>query len=65
VKRGADIIGFDVEVVVPAKHGAYPTSCYPDYFLDGKVFVEYIKACQEDRFDSFLGALCERGNREI
>ena len=65
LKRGADIIGFDVDYVVPAKSGAYPTSCYPDYFLDGKIFVEYIKACQEDRFDSFLGALLERGNGEI
>jgi glutaconate CoA-transferase subunit A len=60
VQRGADIIGFDVEYVVPAKHGAYPTSCYPDYFLDGKVFVEYIRACQEERFDSFVKALCEK-----
>jgi glutaconate CoA-transferase, subunit A len=60
VERGAEIIGFDVEYVVPVKHGAHPTSCYPDYFLDGKVFVEYIKACQEDRFESFVEALCER-----
>jgi glutaconate CoA-transferase subunit A len=65
VERSADIIGFDVEYVVPAKHGAYPTSCYPDYFLDGKIFVEYIKACQEDRFDSFVKALWERAIGEI
>ena len=65
VQRGADIIGFDVDYVVPAKHGAYPTSCYPDYFLDGKVFVEYIKACQENRFDSFVKVLCEKEIGEI
>ena len=60
IERGADLIGLDVDYVVPAKGGAYPTSCYPDYVLDGRIFTDYIRACEEGRFDSFVAALSKR-----
>jgi len=50
VARGADIIGLNVHKVVLAPRGAYPTSCYPEYQLDGLMFIRYIEACQENRF---------------
>jgi glutaconate CoA-transferase, subunit A len=65
VERGADIIGFDVDYVVPARLGAYPTSCYPDYFLDGRMFVEYIKACNGGRFHPFVKELFRRVNESL
>ena len=54
VARGADIIGLNVHKVVLAPRGAYPTSCYPEYQLDGLMFIRYIEACQENRFWPFV-----------
>lgn len=60
IKRGADIIGLNVDYVIPLKHGAYPTSCFPEYLLDGQAFLDYIKACQDDRFGSFITELYQK-----
>lgn len=54
IKKGADVIGLSVDYVVPLKLGAYPTSCFPNYFLDGQVFIDYLSACQNDQFWPFI-----------
>jgi glutaconate CoA-transferase subunit A len=37
-----------------APHGAYPTSCYPDYPLAGGEFLRYVDACNAGRFEEYL-----------
>jgi glutaconate CoA-transferase subunit A len=59
IEKGADLIGLDVDYVVPIRRGAHPTSCFPDYLLDGQVFVDYIQSCQENRFELFVRGLCQ------
>jgi glutaconate CoA-transferase, subunit A len=40
-----DIPGLAVTAVVPAPRGAWPTSCYPLYPLDGEAILDYIGRC--------------------
>lgn len=54
------ITGNTVDVVVEVPNGAWPTSCYPTYGLDGLKFIEYIEAVLEDRFEIFIKNLQER-----
>lgn len=49
-----DLAGHPVTAVVHAPYGAWPTSCYPRYPLDGETILEYIAACSEGRFDAFI-----------
>ena len=44
----------DVDFVVEAPRGAWPTSCYPDYPLDGEEIVDYVEACSAGEFDAYL-----------
>jgi glutaconate CoA-transferase subunit A len=37
--------GLSVTAVVPAPRGAWPTSCYPRYAVDGAEILRYIDAC--------------------
>lgn len=43
-----------VDCVVLAPNGAHPTSCYPDYPLDGLAIMEYVEMCHAGRFDDYL-----------
>lgn len=43
-----------VDVVSVAERGAYPTSCYPDYALSGRVFMDYSEACAAGEFEAYL-----------
>jgi glutaconate CoA-transferase, subunit A len=43
-----DIPGLVVTAVVPAPRGAWPTSCYPLYPLDGEAILDYIAHCNRD-----------------
>ena len=36
---------FMVDAVCEAPHGAFPTSCFPDYGHDGRFFEDYLAAC--------------------
>jgi glutaconate CoA-transferase, subunit A len=45
-----DIPGQPVTAVVHLPHGAWPTSCYPLYPLDGLAILDYIAACNEGQF---------------
>ena len=49
-----DIPGLAVTAVVHAPHGAWPTSCYPLYPLDGEEILNYISACNAGEFESYV-----------
>jgi glutaconate CoA-transferase subunit A len=46
----ADILGPVVDAVVEAPQGAWPTSCHPDYPLDGKAILAYISAAGKEDY---------------
>lgn len=50
-----DIPGQPVTAVVPLPHGAWPTSCYPRYPIDGEEILRYIAACNDGRFEEYQG----------
>jgi glutaconate CoA-transferase subunit A len=55
-----ELAGVGVDVVVEVPHGAWPTSCYPDYPLDGDELLDYIQACTSGQFDSYLEHFLDR-----
>jgi glutaconate CoA-transferase subunit A len=52
--------GVGVDFVVEAPRGAWPTSCYPDYPLDGDELLDYVKACTSGQFDTYLERFLDR-----
>lgn len=52
--EGVDISGSSVTAVVHAPKGAWPTSCYPLYPVDGFELLRYIESCNADQFDAYL-----------
>lgn len=50
----ADIPGNLVTAVVHQPKGAWPTSCYPLYPVDGEEILRYINACNNGKFDEYL-----------
>ncbi|MCB9451904.1 MAG: CoA transferase subunit A [Anaerolineaceae bacterium] len=42
--------------IVHAPHGAWPTSCYPDYPVAGGEFLRYTDACNAGRFEDYVAA---------
>ncbi len=52
--RGADIIGISVDAVVEVPSGAQPTSCYPNYPLDGEEILRYLEMCNKGKFQAYL-----------
>lgn len=54
--RPADIGAQPVTAVVPAPHGAWPTSCYPRYPIAGWELMRYSEACPA-AFDAYLQRL--------
>jgi glutaconate CoA-transferase subunit A len=51
-----DIPGRMVTHVVHCPWGAWPTSCYPRYAVDGEALLDYIDACRQGRFEEYLAA---------
>jgi glutaconate CoA-transferase subunit A len=49
-----EVPGIRSTVVVEAPHGAWPTSCYPNYPLDGDELLDYVDACRSGKFDAYL-----------
>ena len=49
-----DLTGLSVTAVVHAPHGAWPTSCYPHYALDGEEILRYVDACAAGKFDEYI-----------
>jgi glutaconate CoA-transferase subunit A len=49
--------GIRTTAVVHAPRGAWPTSCYPNYPLDGDELLDYVEACVSGKFDAYLDHL--------
>lgn len=49
-----DISGHLVTAVVHQPNGAWPTSCYPLYPVDGEEILRYINACNNGQFDEYI-----------
>jgi glutaconate CoA-transferase subunit A len=60
-----ELAGIGVDYVVELPYGAWPTSCYPDYVLDGHELLDYVEACSSDQFDAYLERFLDRpaGNK--
>lgn len=56
----ADIIAPVVDAVIPAPHGAWPTSCHPEYALDGQAILDYTDQCHTDGYASLISSWSER-----
>ena len=54
------LAGVGIDYVVEAPRGAWPTSCYPDYALDGNELLDYVEACNADQFDVYLERFLSR-----
>jgi glutaconate CoA-transferase subunit A len=49
-----ELAGVGVDFVAEAPRGAWPTSCYPDYPLDGDELLDYVEACAAGQFEAYL-----------
>lgn len=49
-----DIPGHVVTAVVSLPQGAWPTSCYPLYPIDGEEILRYIAACNDGKFADYV-----------
>jgi glutaconate CoA-transferase subunit A len=49
-----ELPGFNVSLVVEAPRGAWPTSCYPHYPMDGDEVLDYVDFCGAGRFGDYL-----------
>ncbi len=47
--------GADCIVLMP--HGAWPTSCYPVYGIDGEEIMRYVEMCNAGQFDEYLHSI--------
>ncbi len=54
-----ELTGLSVTAVVHTPRGAWPTSCYPGYAVDGEEILRYIDACAANRFEEYARALIE------
>ncbi len=52
-----DLIGDRVEAVVHAPRGATPTSCHPEYPVQGGDLLRYIDMCNANRFEEYLAEI--------
>lgn len=52
--------GIRSTLVVEVPHGAWPTSCYPHYPMDGTEILDYVQACTSGGFDTYLDLLQAR-----
>jgi len=57
-----EFAGAAVDHVVEVPRGAWPTSCYPEYPLDGDELLDYVEACASDKFDAYLDRFLERSH---
>jgi glutaconate CoA-transferase subunit A len=52
-----ELAGLSTTAVVHAPRGAWPTSCYPHYHLDGEEMLRYIDACAADKLAEYVAGL--------
>ncbi len=60
-----ELPGAAVDVVVEAPRGAWPTSCYPEYPLDGAELLAYVESCSAGGFNDYLGRFLKRRPGEM
>ncbi|HRF97472.1 MAG TPA: hypothetical protein PLZ51_19830, partial [Aggregatilineales bacterium] len=58
---GVIIPSAGVDYIVIAPNGAYPTSCYPLYPLDGLALMDYVEMCNAGHFEAYLEKFCADG----
>jgi glutaconate CoA-transferase subunit A len=51
-----ELTGLSITAVVHTPRGAWPTSCYPHYHLDGEEMLRYIDACAAEKFEEYIAA---------
>ncbi len=56
----ADIDGSVVTAVAAAPRGAWPTSCYPNYPLDGHQILQYVEAAGSEAYDLLIDSWAVR-----
>lgn len=56
----ADVVAPSVDAVVETPSGAWPTSCHPNYPLDGEAVLDYMERTSEGDFSSLLAEWAER-----
>ena len=49
-----ELTGLPVTAVCHVPNGAWPTSCYPAYPLDGEEILRYIDACNAGKFEDYV-----------
>src|SRR5512139_538053 len=49
-----DLTGLSTTAIVKAPCGAWPTSCYPCYHLDGEEILRYVDACAAGKFAEYV-----------
>jgi glutaconate CoA-transferase subunit A len=59
-----DLAGVGIDYVVELPKGAWPTSCYPDYALDGNELLDYVEACTAGHFETYLAGFMGRAGKE-
>ncbi len=52
-----DVAGLSVTALVHTPRGAWPTSCYPLYPLDGEEILRYVDMASEGRFEEYVTGL--------
>jgi glutaconate CoA-transferase subunit A len=55
-----DLAGIGIDYVVELPGGAWPTSCYPEYALDGDELLDYVEACTAGNFEAYLAGFMAR-----
>lgn len=57
LETSLDFGGLPVSAVVQSPKGAWPTSCYPTYPIDGDEILRYIEACNKGEFETYIRLL--------
>ena len=52
------------DVLAHAPRGAWPTSCYPLYPLDGAELMAYVEACNAGEFNAYITRICAASSLE-
>jgi len=56
----ADVDGSVVTAVAEAPNGAWPTSCHPNYPLDGQEFLNYVELAGTEGYDALVQSWADR-----
>jgi glutaconate CoA-transferase subunit A len=56
----ADIVGTFVDAVIEAPNGAWPSSCHPNYPIDGMAILEYTEQAGTDTYHQMLQSWLKR-----